>query len=484
MTITNLRLLEGIGQALQAIDANSSDAMSKALTHAASIAVDELRKRDNLDTISARYLHGRQLLGTLLDQAGNTELRSAFTALPSAIDASQSWRSAKASTDALLGVAEKICLAQNPGNTTPAVQDALNELLAWEAEGYQFPRPPNTGAVSTAISAESVEQFIRSQSGNYADAKVAAFHPLAGGFSKQTILFDLVTEKQGKESFALRGDGAVKVLGLRGQNISREYHLLRYANAFGILCAEPMWLNDVAERPWFISRQRPGRNIGDGIQSNDDVPDSVAKSLAEEIAKIHLLPIDQSHPDIKQSHLAADGSLTRYEAQKRFIEEWVAVWRKNGLKSPIAASAIQWILDNVPQEKTPATLVHCDCGFNNLLIDDGKVSAVLDWEISHLGDPAEDLGWLMFQIKNKDTQQRFLKYYRDAGGIAQVDPFRLKYYDVLASMKMIIAMIDIGECFQRIPDASVHLCSYAVPYLAGPLGAISQQIQEAEALRS
>jgi hypothetical protein len=30
----------------------------------------------------------------------------------------------------------------------------------------------------------------------------------------------------------------------------------------------------------------------------------------------------------------------------------------------------------------------------------------------------------------------------------------------------------------------VHLCSYAVPYLAGPLGAISQQIQEAEALRS
>ena len=89
----------------------------------------------------------------------------------------------------------------------------------------------------------------------------------------------------------------------------------------------------------------------------------------------------------------------------------------------------------------------------------------------------------MFQIKNEDTRKTFLQAYRDAGGIAQIDPFRLKFYDVVASMKMIIAMNDIGECFQRIPDASVHLCAYAVPYVQGPLAAISQQIEEAEQLR-
>ena len=483
MTITHLRLLEGIGQALQVINANSSDALVKAQVHAAGIAVDELRKRDDPDTLRTRYARGRDLVAALLDKAGNADLRSRFAALPAAIEATQSWPYARRQTDVLLGIAEKIGLSQRPGATPPDVQAALNELFAWEAEGYAFPRPPLATATSAAIVAEDVEAFIRTHGGDYADAKVASFRPLAGGFSKQTILFDLDTAQHGRESFALRGDGAVKVLGLRGQTISREYHLLRYAHAGGVLCAEPMWHNDTDDRPWFISRQRPGRNIGDGIQSNADVPDGVAKSLAEAMAKIHLLKIDQSHPDIRKSHLAAAGTPTRYEAQKRFIEEWVTAWHKNGAKSPIAARAMQWILDNVPRETEPATLVHCDCGFNNLLVEDGKVSAVLDWEISHLGDPTEDIGWLMFQIKNEDTRKTFLQAYRDAGGIAQIDPFRLKFYDVVASMKMIIAMNDIGECFQRIPDASVHLCAYAVPYVQGPLAAISQQIEEAEQLR-
>lgn len=484
MSITNLRLLEGIGQALQVIGANNADAMTKAMVHAAGIAIDELRKRDDPDTLRIRYGRGRELVAALLDKVGNADLRGAFAALPAALDATQSWSYARQQMDALLDIAEKIGLSQKPGATPSDVQAALNELFAWEADGYVLPRPPLVSASSAAIATDGVEAFIRSHGGDYADAKIVAWRPLAGGFSKQTILFDLETQQHGKQSFALRGDGATKVLGLRGQAIPREYHLLRYAYAGGVLCPEPMWLNEAGPRQYFISRQSPGRNIGDGILSNDTVPDSVAKSLGEVIAKIHLLQIDQSHPDIRRSHLAADGPLTRYEAQRRFIAEWVAVWDKNGVKSPIAARAIQWIFDNLPREDVPATLVHCDCGFNNLLIEDGKISAMLDWEISHLGDPAEDIGWLMFQIKNEETRKCFLQAYRDAGGIAQVDPFRLKFYDVVASMKMIIAMSDIGECFGRIPDATIHLCAYALPYLQGPLSAIVKQIEEAEQLRA
>ena len=478
MTITNQRLLEGIGEALQTIGSKTDDALAKALIHASSIAVDELRNRHNAETLPARYARGMALIKSLAG-SGDAKTRKAVAALPASIPKNDSWQAARQKMEALLAVAETLSLAKHP----VAAQKAVNDLFAWEAEGYAFPRPPIASAAAAIIGADAVEAFVRSQGGDYADARITAYRPLAGGFSKQTILFDLETATHGKESFALRGDGPVKVLGLRGQTISREYHLLRYAHAGGVLCAEPMWLNEDAALPYFISRQRPGRNIGDGITSNDAVPDSVAKSLAEAIAKIHLLKIDQSHPDIRKSHLAADGPLTRHDAQKRFIEEWTTVWFKNGRKSPIAVNAIRWVLDNVPKETAPATLVHCDCGFNNLLVDDGKVSAVLDWEISHLGDPAEDLGWLLFQIKNPETKKKFLQYYRDAGGIAQADPFRLKYYDVVASLKMLVAMSDIGDCFQRIPNASVHLCAYAVPYLQMPLSAITRQIEEAEQLR-
>lgn len=45
-------------------------------------------------------------------------------------------------------------------------------------------------------------------------------------------------------------------------------------------------------------------------------------------------------------------------------------------------------------EPVPFTLVHGDFRNGNLLIDDGGVAAVLDWELAHIGDPREDLGWL------------------------------------------------------------------------------------------
>jgi len=45
-------------------------------------------------------------------------------------------------------------------------------------------------------------------------------------------------------------------------------------------------------------------------------------------------------------------------------------------------------------EPVPSTLVHGDFRNGNLLIDDDGVRAVLDWELAHIGDPREDLGWL------------------------------------------------------------------------------------------
>jgi aminoglycoside phosphotransferase (APT) family kinase protein len=40
------------------------------------------------------------------------------------------------------------------------------------------------------------------------------------------------------------------------------------------------------------------------------------------------------------------------------------------------------------------TLVHGDFRMGNLMVDRGRVSGVLDWELTHIGDPVEDLGWL------------------------------------------------------------------------------------------
>lgn len=49
-------------------------------------------------------------------------------------------------------------------------------------------------------------------------------------------------------------------------------------------------------------------------------------------------------------------------------------------------------LDALPER----TLVHGDVGFDNLLADEGGISAVLDWANAMYGDPLYDLAWLSF----------------------------------------------------------------------------------------
>ncbi|MFE0752213.1 phosphotransferase family protein [Gordonia sp. NPDC058843] len=56
--------------------------------------------------------------------------------------------------------------------------------------------------------------------------------------------------------------------------------------------------------------------------------------------------------------------------------------------------ATQWLTDNRPDPSPRQCLVHGDFRLGNLLIDSEGVAAVLDWELVHLGDPVEDLGWL------------------------------------------------------------------------------------------
>jgi aminoglycoside phosphotransferase (APT) family kinase protein len=60
---------------------------------------------------------------------------------------------------------------------------------------------------------------------------------------------------------------------------------------------------------------------------------------------------------------------------------------------PAFELALRWLHDHRPPPR-PTVVVHGDFRIGNLLIDETGLQAVLDWELAHLGDPLEDLGWL------------------------------------------------------------------------------------------
>lgn len=112
---------------------------------------------------------------------------------------------------------------------------------------------------------------------------------------------------------------------------------------------------------------------------------------------------------------------------------------RGGPVIPVLRLALDWLRDNVPAATGPIVLVHGDSGPGNFLFEDGRVSAIVDWELAHLGDPMDDIAWVMLrslQDPFTDLDTRFGEYER-ASGIG-LDMTRIRYYRVLAEAKILV----------------------------------------------
>jgi aminoglycoside phosphotransferase (APT) family kinase protein len=120
-----------------------------------------------------------------------------------------------------------------------------------------------------------------------------------------------------------------------------------------------------------------------------------------------------------------------------------AIYRRCGLELPVFELALQWLEDRVP-DPVEATLVHGDFRLGNLIVGLEGIRAVLDWEMAHIGDRAEDFGWISvpsWRFGELDNEvggfgklQELVDFYRSAGG-RDVDPASVKFWQVLGCLK-------------------------------------------------
>ena len=82
-----------------------------------------------------------------------------------------------------------------------------------------------------------------------------------------------------------------------------------------------------------------------------------------------------------------------FEARTDELEAWRSQFDEYGVVSPAFELAFAHLGDTPPPSSEPA-FVHGDLRMGNLMVRGGRVEAVLDWELAHIGDPASDLGWV------------------------------------------------------------------------------------------
>ena len=118
-----------------------------------------------------------------------------------------------------------------------------------------------------------------------------------------------------------------------------------------------------------------------------------------------------------------------------------------------------------PPELTQYRLVHGDFRNGNMIFGSEGVRAVLDWEVAHIGDPAEDLAWISTPpwrfgeldrpVGGLGSREQLFEAYEAASG-ERVDPARVHYWEVLGSLRWGVSCASMLEWFTSGRDPSVE----------------------------
>jgi aminoglycoside phosphotransferase (APT) family kinase protein len=152
-----------------------------------------------------------------------------------------------------------------------------------------------------------------------------------------------------------------------------------------LLCQDP----EVLGAPFYLMRRVPGTVYRDAAQTATLTPGqraALARHLVDVLAELHRIdPASVGLSDFGRP----DGFLAR---QVRRWGKQLASSRSRDL--PGVDSLVAGLAASVPASPAPA-IVHGDYRLDNVLVHEGRIAAVLDWEMSTVGDPLTDLGLLV-----------------------------------------------------------------------------------------
>ncbi len=177
---------------------------------------------------------------------------------------------------------------------------------------------------------------------------------------------------------------------------------------------------------------------------------------------------------LAQVHAVATDGLTALPTTDQ-VTQYREVLDQLGQPHPTFELAFKWLEANRPAARQPA-LVHGDFRLGNVIVGDEGLRAVLDWELAHLGDPMEDLGWLCVKawrfgsrlpVAGVGDYDQLFDAYEAAGGGA-VDPDVVRWWEVLGTLKW--GIMCIGQ-------ANTHLIGAARSH---ELAAIGRRVCENE----
>jgi len=193
--------------------------------------------------------------------------------------------------------------------------------------------------------------------------------------------------------------------------------------------------------PW-VSANEPG--LEEGYRKR------LAEQFIDALGALHRVPW-QEKPIASLAH-----DITVENAARQNVEYWerqIERWKMRPY--PLAEWGIRWLKANCPVAPRVA-IVHGDYRTGNFLEKDGRITAILDWELVHLGDPHEDLGWASLPmymggsklISRLAEPEWFYRRYSEQAGF-EVDMDSVRYYQTFSLLKLAATHMAAARCFEE-----------------------------------
>ena len=290
-------------------------------------------------------------------------------------------------------------------------------------------------------------------------ATLEGLQRLSGGASMETWAFAYVGAGGRRELILRRRPGGAPPPDADGRanSLTTEAELIRAARAAGVpapeivhVCGEADGLGEA-----YVMGRVEGETLGRKIVGDprfEAVRPKLARQCGEILARIH-------------ATTPPPGAGLRVADAAAELDKYEEIYRQSGAERPILELAFRHLRGRTPAPRAPL-LVHGDFRNGNLMIDpEIGVAAVLDWELTHLGDPAEDLGWLCVNSWRFGKADRpvggfgdyadLLEGYAAAGG-ADVDLERVRFWQTLGSLKWGVMCLIMYLSFQTNKEAGVE----------------------------
>ena len=268
---------------------------------------------------------------------------------------------------------------------------------------------------------------------------------LSGGANLETWLFAC-----GDEEFVLRRAPSAQWIGARALSMPGEAALIRGARAGGVLAPDVVIELEPGDALGigFVMRKVPGSADPETVLAS---PPALAEEIAHAMARVHAL--DPADFDF----------LPRLEPMAG-VEGLVAQFVDAGGDRPLIALGLAWLRANLPPP-APLRVVHGDLRIGNVMADAGHLTAILDWELGHLGDGHEDLAygcmavWRFGRLGNPALGltdiATFTRAYEAAGG-ERFDLARFRFWLIYRTVWWALGCLSMGLAWRSGTDRSLE----------------------------